>query len=62
MKLSDICIQRPVLASMMSAAIVLFGIRDLDERDLKLVPPEELTTEQLEVWNQAYDPKNDPFR
>lgn len=25
MKLSDICIQRPVLASMMSAAIVLFG-------------------------------------
>ncbi len=36
--------------------------RDLDERDLKLVPPEELTPEQLEVWNQAYDPKNDAFR
>ncbi len=36
--------------------------RDLDERDLKLVPPEELTPEQLEVWNRAYDPKNEAFR
>jgi len=36
--------------------------RDLDERDLKLVPPDELTPEQLEVWNRAYEPKNDEFR
>ena len=35
--------------------------RDLDERDLKLVPPEELTPDQLEVWNQAYDAKNAAF-
>jgi arylsulfatase A-like enzyme len=36
--------------------------RDLDERDLKLEPPEELTPEQLEVWNRAYQPKNTAFR
>ena len=36
--------------------------RDLTERDLKLVPPEGLTAEQLEVWNAAYEPKNDAFR
>jgi arylsulfatase A-like enzyme len=36
--------------------------RDLTDRDLKLVPPEELTAEQLEVWNAAYEPKNDAFR
>jgi len=35
---------------------------DLTERDLKLVPPERLTAEQLEVWNAAYEPKNDAFR
>jgi arylsulfatase A-like enzyme len=34
----------------------------LTERDLKLVPPERLTAEQLEVWNAAYEPKNDAFR
>jgi arylsulfatase A-like enzyme len=36
--------------------------RDLDERDLKLVPPEELTPEQLERWEAAYGPKNAAFR
>ena len=36
--------------------------RDLTERDLKLVPPEQLTAGQLEVWNAAYEPKNDAFR
>lgn len=36
--------------------------RDLTDRDLKLVPPEELTAEQFEVWNAAYEPKNDAFR
>ena len=36
--------------------------RNLTERDLKLVPPEKLTAEQLEVWNAAYEPKNDAFR
>ena len=35
--------------------------RNLTERDLKLVPPEKLTAEQLEVWNAAYEPKNDAF-
>ncbi len=36
--------------------------RDLTDRDLKLVQPERLTAEQLEVWNAAYEPKNDAFR
>jgi arylsulfatase A-like enzyme len=30
--------------------------------DLKLTPPRNLTKEQLEVWNNAYDPKNEAFR
>ncbi len=36
--------------------------RDLDDRDLKFEPPEELTPDQLELWNQAYEPKNAAFR
>ncbi|MCH7823528.1 MAG: DUF4976 domain-containing protein [Acidobacteria bacterium] len=34
----------------------------MDEIDLKLVPPRSLTDEQLEVWNAAYEPKNEAFR
>ncbi|MFG0328398.1 MAG: sulfatase/phosphatase domain-containing protein [Phycisphaerales bacterium] len=30
--------------------------------DLKLTPPGNLTPEQLEVWNAAYEPKNEAFR
>ena len=30
--------------------------------DLKLVPPRNLTPEQLKVWNAAYEPKNKKFR
>jgi arylsulfatase A-like enzyme len=33
----------------------------LSSRDLKLAPPSGLTTEQLEAWNAAYDPKNKTF-
>ena len=29
--------------------------------DLKLVPPGNLTPEQLKAWNAAYDPKNEAF-
>ena len=35
--------------------------RDLTERDLKLVPPDDLTDEQLTRWNAAYEPKNAAF-
>jgi arylsulfatase A-like enzyme len=31
-------------------------------RDLKLVPPTNLTEQQLEKWNAAYDPKNQAMR
>ncbi len=34
----------------------------MDEIDLKLVPPRSLNDEQLEVWNAAYEPKNEAFR
>lgn len=34
----------------------------LNDRDLKLVPPNNLTDEQLEAWNKAYEPKNEAFR
>jgi arylsulfatase A-like enzyme len=34
----------------------------MDEIDLKLVPPRNLTDDQLEVWNAAYEPKNEAFR
>ncbi len=37
-------------------------VRDLSERDLKLTPPLNLDQEQLEVWNAAYEPKNEAFR
>jgi arylsulfatase A-like enzyme len=36
--------------------------RDLNERDLKFVPPNNLTPEQLKAWNAAYDPKNEEFK
>jgi len=34
----------------------------LSEFDLKLTPPGNLTEEQLEAWNAAYEPKNREFR
>ena len=34
----------------------------LNERDLKLVPPRNLTPEQLATWDAAYGPKNAAFR
>ena len=34
----------------------------MDEIDLKLVAPRSLNDEQLEVWNAAYEPKNEAFR
>lgn len=34
----------------------------LTDRDLKLTPPPYLNEEQLEVWNAAYEPKNEAFR
>jgi arylsulfatase A-like enzyme len=37
-------------------------VRDLTPRDLKLVPPRELTPAQLQQWNAAYGPKNRAFR
>lgn len=36
--------------------------RHLNDNDLKLIPPKNLTPEQLETWNKAYDPKNEAFR
>jgi len=36
--------------------------RHLDEHDLKLLPAEELTEEQLARWNAAYGPSNAAFR
>jgi arylsulfatase A-like enzyme len=36
--------------------------RDLNEFDLKLKPPANLTREQLEAWNAAYEPANEAFR
>lgn len=34
----------------------------MNDRDLKFVPPNNLTPEQLEKWNAAYGPKNEQFR
>jgi arylsulfatase A-like enzyme len=34
----------------------------MDERDLKLAPPPQLNEEQLQIWNAAYEPKNQAFR
>jgi len=36
--------------------------KTLTRADLKLVPPGNLTPEQLAVWNAAYEPKNKAFR
>ncbi len=35
---------------------------NLNEYDLKLTPPKNLTPEQLDAWNAAYGPKNQAFR
>ena len=35
--------------------------KTLDPRDLKLVPPRNLTPEQQKTWNAAYAPKNKAF-
>ncbi|HUG91222.1 MAG TPA: sulfatase [Planctomycetaceae bacterium] len=35
---------------------------DLNDRDLKFVPPQNLTREQLRKWNAAYGPKNEEFK
>ncbi|MCH5372346.1 MAG: sulfatase-like hydrolase/transferase, partial [Planctomycetes bacterium] len=36
--------------------------KTMNNSDLKLVPPRNLTPEQLEKWNAAYEPKNKAFR
>lgn len=36
--------------------------KHLNDRDLKLVPPRNLTPEQLKLWNAAYGPKNEEFK
>jgi len=36
--------------------------RHMTARDLKLVPPRNLTPDQLETWNAAYEPKNKAFQ
>ena len=33
----------------------------LNDKDLKLVAPNNLTPEQLEAWNAAYEPKNEAY-
>ena len=35
--------------------------RDLTERDLKFVPPANLTPDQLAAWDAAYGPRNEAF-
>jgi arylsulfatase A-like enzyme len=35
--------------------------RDMTDRDLKLIPPDNLTEAQLSVWDAAYGPKNADF-
>jgi arylsulfatase A-like enzyme len=34
----------------------------LNNRDLKLVPPKNLTPQQKKLWDAAYEPKNEAFR
>ncbi len=34
----------------------------MNERDLKLEPPQNLNEQQLTLWNAAYEPKNKKFR
>jgi arylsulfatase A-like enzyme len=36
--------------------------RHLDEQDLKLIPPPQLDEDQLDLWNAAYEPKNQAFQ
>ncbi|MCP4257717.1 MAG: sulfatase [Planctomycetes bacterium] len=36
--------------------------KTMTERDLKLVPPRNLTAQQKERWDAAYEPKNEAFR
>ena len=36
--------------------------KTMTAKDLKLVPPNNLTPEQLKVWNAAYEPKNKLFK
>lgn len=36
--------------------------KTMTARDLKLTPPPYLNEEQLQVWNAAYEPKNEAFR
>jgi arylsulfatase A-like enzyme len=36
--------------------------KHLNDADLKLTPPKNLTPEQLVAWNKAYEPKNRAFR
>jgi arylsulfatase A-like enzyme len=36
--------------------------RNLTARDLKIIPPEGLTAEQLETWNAVYEPRNRALR
>ena len=36
--------------------------RTMNDRDLKLVPPGQLTPEQLRAWNAYYEPRNQAFR
>jgi arylsulfatase A-like enzyme len=36
--------------------------KTMNDRDLKLVPPNNLTPEQKQLWDAAYEPKNEAFR
>jgi len=36
--------------------------KTMNNRDLKLVPPKNLTAEQKKLWDAAYEPKNETFR
>jgi arylsulfatase A-like enzyme len=36
--------------------------KTMNDSDLKLTPPRNLTPEQAAAWNKAYDPKNEAFR
>lgn len=36
--------------------------RDLNNMDLKLMIPRDLNQEQRQIWNEAYNPKNQKFR
>ncbi len=35
--------------------------KTMDKRDLKLIPPGDLNTEQKKLWDAAYNPKNEAF-